>query len=188
MTDEAARIIESTVRLMIHPDDLAYLELQAEETGLTPELVVVQMIRKARKAYEKPTFTWPDVPTIPTDFHAEYDVEEFRRKAEERARQEADDRRVRALQEKRAKLEAELAALEDVPADEFDESTLPRDYDLPGQMVSLADWNKAPPPPSGPPGSLTAPAGVSPQLQSGQIMGDAKGNIVRQNFKHFGSR
>src|SRR5262249_30812858 len=156
-------------------DDFAYLQLQAEETALTVEQVVVSMIRKARKAYER-----PERPQELPGFAAPNPMYE----AAAEAAREAEAQRQREIAEKRARLQAELAELDggtELPnLPEFDERLLRGPEPIFDNAVAAV----IPPPRNNGPGSITAPAGVSRELRGGDRIGDPMGNIVRRNFGH----
>lgn len=178
---------EPNLHLGVFGDDFAFLELQAEETGLAPEQVVAMLIRKARKAYEK-----PPVEPAPDAEHVAKMQELAERERQRRAE----------IEEKRAQLQAQLAALDDpslsqqIYADdapeiglamdlpslpEFDESLLRQPEPDLLRTITMAI------PSSAAPGSLTGPVGVRRDLRGGDIMGDPKMNIIRRNYRHLGA-
>lgn len=170
--------------IRVSDEDVAWLEEQGEENGLDPEQVVRMMVRRARRAGIADLSGSPGV-----------SAELARRQSEEAARA-AEEKRLREIAERRAALQAELAALDGAtvvkqgePADEFDESLLSDPIPQSGVAEYLRDVAHLPPAPhGGPPGTLTRPAGVNRYLERGVVVGDAHGNVVRQNFGHLGSR
>lgn len=199
--------------LNLHQDDYAYLELEAEETGLDPAAVVTMLVRKARKASEKPEGVSALVADVQRAAAAKPDEERRRMDVlveieRKRMAREAEEQRQREVAEKKARLLAELAALappteaeidkavasadawmkgsmfDPNRPDEFDESQLPREPVLEHHAHGVVI---APPRNAGV-GSLTAPAGIRSDLQRGHVIGDPQGNIIRQNFGHLGAR
>lgn len=182
--------------LTFMPDDWAFLELQAEEMALDPTRVVAMLVRKARKAYERPATS---LAGFVKDAHPD-EAGQRLKEAEEAAKREAEEQRRRAIAEKKARLLAEIAELEDAtqyvsPArepdvqqdmpslPEFDESLL-REPDRP---IERAVQTIIAPPRNNGPGSITAPAGVRRDLRGGDVIGDPNMNIIRRNFKHLGT-
>lgn len=84
--------------------------------------------------------------------------------------------------------------LDNLPMREADDFEVPPDpdggvaSDEIGSLLAQADnlMHAAAAPRRGPPGTLTEPVGVNRSLGSGYQHGDAKGNLVRQNFGHLG--
>ena len=162
--------------LTLNEDDYAYLELESEELAISPTAVVAMLVRKARKASERPALN----------------IDEAVRLADEVAAKEA--ARQRAIAEKKARLLAELESLEDGEADvaaeaqeslslpEFNEALLREpELDPIARAVSVAPRRN-----TTSVGSMTAPVGLRPDLAGGNdVMGDAAGNIVRRNFRHL---
>lgn len=146
------------IAVKLSDEDKAWCEARAEELGLDDMSGVVKMlIRQARKGNAL-------VPQGPTP--------EQIRKAE--------------IARQREELQAKLRALE---ADgdnwpeyeqQFDEIDVPADPD--GGVVTWASPYVV----AGPPGSVTAPAGVNPNVAHGNRMGDSRNNVVRSNFAHLG--
>lgn len=194
------------LELNVSDDDWAFLELQAEESALEPAQVVAMLIRKARKAYEKPA---PESIFRSPDEMARIQAAADRGRIEEETRR-ANEEFERARAEKRAKLQRELAELEDAtqyapPARDLPEGmtqgvVATTVYDNKGDMFSLPEFDEsllrqpepdpirsAIIPSSAAPGTLTGPVGVRRDLRGGDVMGDHRGNVLRRNFKHLGS-
>lgn len=158
-----------------------WLKAQEEETGNDASATIRFLLSQAMKGPVAPTF--PTFANPPPDPH-----EEMRRQHElqEAARKEAE--RQAKIAAKRRELEAlergeDPDAIDDEnpenygeadpdPFDPFDEGTL---AEAPSQ-----------PTPKGPAFSVTRPAGMRADLRGGAVVGDAKGNIIRENFKWLG--
>lgn len=172
--------------LTVLDDDYAYLELESEELGISPTAVVAMLVRKARKASERPVAgvdVWEAAERKRLD-EAEAEAKE----AKSRAEQE----RQRAIEAKRAKLQAELAALDMKHLDELEPDSTPSlpEFDesllVPEPVAERAISRAvAPRPNTTTVGSMTAPVGLRNDLKGGDVIGDPMGNIVRRNFGHL---
>lgn len=149
-----------------------WLKAQEEETGNDASATIRFLLSQAMKG---PVAAHPVIaPGIPS----QYEIDMQRKEAERQAKIAAKRRELEALErgEDPDAIDDEnpesYFSSEPDTFDPFDEGTL---VEAPSQ-----------PTPKGPAFSVTRPAGMRADLRGGAVVGDAKGNIIRENFKWLG--
>lgn len=174
----------SMISLRLTDAQKAWLKDQEQATGneasATIRFLISQAMNPTRPAPVPAGGALAPSPEEVAAWQARREREEAERLERERREQE----RKATIARKRAELEA-LERGEDPDADsstgEFDESQLADD-----PPVSDGGVQAAPATVRGPAFSVTRPAGFGADLRGGNQMGDARGNVLRDNFKFMG--
>lgn len=163
-----------TIALRVTDAQRAWLKEREDETGNDASSTIRSLIAQAMSPGRAP------VPIV-----SQFDAEAERR-AREAERKEA---------ERQAKIAAKRRELEALERGE-DIDDAPEMYDREPEADAAGEFDEseleepepgpAKPSPRGPAFSVTRPAGMREDMRSGNVMGDARGNIVRENFKFLG--
>lgn len=173
------------ISLRVTEAQKAWLEQQEEATGNDASATIRWLLAQAMNG-------WPQAGLVQDALHAAPVAErEDRIRAEAYARELAEKERLR--QERLSKLREQLEALE--RGEDIDEA--PEMYEADPEPEP-DEFEDLPPDPDGgvasdqgraalkgPPFSLTQPVGMRSDLQGGSVIGDPKGNVIRENFRHM---